>query len=371
MRAVYLIAALGVVALAGLFWSQQRNDEFYISGIIEAESIRVGSRVGGRIQSVEVAEGQRVSRGATLVTLEPFDLQERLAETEATLAARTAVAEKLKAGYRKEEIEQARARRDREQAVLDKLVAGMRPLELQILQDQVDKAQADLIRAEAEFERIRKLRADARAAQQEFDDAVQALASARASFAAARDELALAKEGTRVEEIAEARARLAEAQSQLALLEAGHRPEDIAEAQAHAAAAAAEVAAVRKQIAELTIVAPLDGIIEALELEPGDLVTANAPVLSLLDPTRQWVRAFVPEGRLDIRLDQKVRVRVDAYPDEWFKGHVSFVAQQAEFTPSNAQTPEERVKQMFRVKVSLDSGRDKLRAGMSADVFPE
>jgi multidrug resistance efflux pump len=294
MRPALLIAALALVVVAVLFWTQQRNEPFYISGIIEAETIRVGSRVGGRVDAVHVIEGQRVAKGDTLVTLEPYDLQERLAEAEAALAARRAVSEKLRAGYRAEEIEQARARRDRAQAVLDKLVAGMRPLEIQILQDNVDRAQADLVRAESEFDRVRKLREEARAAQQEYDDAVQGLAAARASFAAARDQLALAKEGTRAEEIAEARAQLAEAQSELALLEAGHRAEDIAEAEANAKAAEANVAAIRRQLVELTITAPMDCVVEAVDLEPGDLITANAPVLSLLDPTRLWVRAFVP-----------------------------------------------------------------------------
>ena len=104
-------------------------------------------------------------------------------------------------------------------------------------------------------------------------------------------------------------------------------------------------------------------------MRPGDLVGANAPALSLLDPSRLWVRAYVPEGRLRLVIGQEVTLRVDPFPDETFRGRVSFIARDAEFTPGNVQTPEERSKQVFRIKVDLLDGFDRLRPGMSADVM--
>jgi HlyD family secretion protein len=94
-------------------------------------------------------------------------------------------------------------------------------------------------------------------------------------------------------------------------------------------------------------------------------------VIALTDPSELWVRAYLPENRLGVQLDQKVSVRADSFPHRRFAGHISFIARDAEFTPSNIQTPEERSKQVFRIKVLLDEGRDVLRAGMSADVFLE
>jgi HlyD family secretion protein len=82
-----------------------------------------------------------------------------------------------------------------------------------------------------------------------------------------------------------------------------------------------------------------------------------------------WVRAYVPENRLNLQNGQKLRVTVDSFPGEDFIGTVSFVAREAEFTPSNVQTPEERSKQVFRIKVELESGLDKLRPGMAVDVW--
>ena len=132
-----------------------------------------------------------------------------------------------------------------------------------------------------------------------------------------------------------------------------------------------EVASIERQLRELAVASPCDCLVEAVDLEPGDLVAANAPVLTLIDPHDLWIRAYIPENRLDISVGQKVSIRVDAFPERRFAGHVSFVSRKAEFTPANVQTPDERVKQMFRVKVELDEGQDTLRAGMAADVFLE
>jgi membrane fusion protein YbhG len=106
-----------------------------------------------------------------------------------------------------------------------------------------------------------------------------------------------------------------------------------------------------------------------VELHPGDLVIANAPVISLMDTRSLWVRAYVPENRLQQKVGEKLRVSVDSFPSQRFAAHLSFIARQAEFTPGNIQTPEERSKQVFRIKVVLDEGLDRLRPGMSADVW--
>ena len=130
----------------------------------------------------------------------------------------------------------------------------------------------------------------------------------------------------------------------------------------------AELQQIADQQRELKILSPCDGMVEAVDLQPGNLVAANAPVLSLLDTSQLWVRAYVPENHLDIQVGQKVPITVDSFPNRTFHGHISFISRQAEFTPNNVQTPEERSKQVFRIKVTLDEGLDVLRPGMTADV---
>lgn len=371
MKRLFIVIPVALIALVALIWSQQRKGPFFVSGFIESHQIRVGSRVGGRVQQVHVEEGQAAGQGTPLIELEPYDLRERLAEARAALAAQSANLEKLKTGARQEDIDQARAARDRAKVVLDKLIAGPRPLEIKVQEAKVALAKAELVKAQQDFTRVKTLSDQGRASEVEMNEVTRGLGVAQASFDGASDQLALLQEGTRTEDIAEQRARLAEAEATLALLAAGSRQEDIAQAEATVASARAAVGVIERQLAELTVTAPVDSTVEAVDLRPGDLIAPNAPVISLADGSELWVRAFVPENRLDIQLGQKVSVRVDSFPARRFAGHISYIARTAEFTPSNVQTPEERSKQVFRIKVLLDEGRDVLRAGMSADVFLE
>lgn len=368
MKRLLLLTTLAIIAVAALALSQRRGGPPTVSGIIEAHDIRLGSRVGGRVKEVRVEEGQVVAPGEVLVVLEPYDLFEHRAAAQAELAAAQARLERLQAGFRAEEKEQARATRDRFKAVLEKLRAGPRELEKQQLRDKLTAAKADLAKAEFDYQKIRKLDAEGKAALDELIEKTRALDVAKAHAAQADDELKLAEEGTRKEDIAEAEAQLAGAEAALQLAQNGARPEDVAEAGANVAAAAANSAAIERQIAELQITAPSAGSVEAIELRPGDLIPANAPIVTLLDTSMLWVRAYIPE-RTRLAVGSELDVHVDALGERTLKGRVSFIAREAEFTPSNVQTPEERSKQVFRIKVELRDEKHELRPGMSADVI--
>jgi len=368
-KIVIVIGLLAAAALTWLYGQQGRVAKFVVSGFIEADVIRVGSRVGGRVAEVSASEGQRVAPGETLFRLDPFDLNEQLAQAKASLAAVEAEHTRLAAGFRKEEIEQARAHRDQAAATLERLVAGPRAQEKKVAREQVNLEQAGLELSESEYQRLQRLQKESQAAQKEMDEAVRSLKAARSRVAAAEQQLALLEEGTRKEEIAGGKAALAEAEQALHLVEQGYRSEDIAKAAAEVAAATARVAAMEIQMKELTVTSPCNCVVEAIELQPGDLVGTNAPTVSLLDLSRMWVRTYVPEARLgEVRLDQIVPVEVDSLPGQRLRGRVTFIAREAEFTPKNVQTPEERSKQVFRVKVTLEEGLDRVRVGMAADV---
>lgn len=371
MRKVLGVAVLlGLGVLGWLYWQQHKPQSLVVSGFIEADLIRVGSRVGGRVAAVDVTEGQRVKTGTPLFQIDPFDLQEQLKQAEAELAASEADHARLMAGNRPQEIEQARAKHDRMAAVYEKLVAGPRPREVDIAREELNRAKAGLELAESEYERVESLRKQGTAPKIELDLAVRQLKAAKADTTAAQLRLALLEEGTRQEDLAEAKAALAEAEQARRLLEAGFRTEDIAKAAAQVNAAQARVAAIKVRLKELVVTAPCDCIVEAIDLHPGDLVAMNAPAVSLLDVTKLWVRAYVPESRLgQVRLGQTVPIQVDSFQDERFRGRLTYLAQEAEFTPRNVQTPEERSKQVFRIKVYLEEGLDRLRVGMAADVL--
>ena len=371
MKRRLLLLLLVTVIVGMLVASRFLTQPVKISGYIEADEVRVGSRVGGRVSEVLVREGQQITRGQSLLRLQPYDLQLRLAEACSQLAAREAVLAKLKAGLRPEEVAQAQARVNRLTATVAKLVAGPREEEVAAARARLTLSKAQRDRAKRSYERIQALysRDATSVSREELDRVLEDSQVAEATHQVRQEELQLLERGTRDEEKDEARAQLEEAAQALAMAKSGFRAEEIAEAAATVNAAQATVDAIKIQIYELEVLSYVNGVVEALELRPGDLVAPNAPLLSLLDTSRIWVRAYVPENRLNVRIGDKFWVTVDSFPKRDFEGTVTYISNQAEFTPRNVQTPDERSGQVFRIKVELSDDAHELRPGMAADVW--
>jgi HlyD family secretion protein len=134
--------------------------------------------------------------------------------------------------------------------------------------------------------------------------------------------------------------------------------------------ARAQLGDIDAQLAEMQVIAPADSVLEVLSVKVGDVLPANREVATLLLPQHLWVRVYVPEPWLGlIKVGDPVRVRVDSFRDQDFPGTVEQVNRQAEFTPRNVQTVDDRIRQVFGVKIRLPNDNDKLRAGMSADAY--
>lgn len=146
----------------------------------------------------------------------------------------------------------------------------------------------------------------------------------------------------------------------------------IESAQMRIAQAKANLAQIDTQLHEMKVVAPGESVLEVLSVKVGDVLAPNREVATLILPTYLWMRVYVPEPWLGwVKLGDEVRVHVDSFRDQEFKGVIEQVNRQAEFTPRNVQTVEDRVRQVFGVKIRLENREDKLRAGMSADIiFP-
>jgi multidrug resistance efflux pump len=149
------------------------------------------------------------------------------------------------------------------------------------------------------------------------------------------------------------------------LLLAGTRPERIAQTKA-------QLAELDTQLREMRVVAPSDCVLEVLSVKVGDVLAPNQQVATVLLTNRTYARVFVPEPWLGhICLADTAQVRTDAFPGKDYTGQVEFIGRAAEFTPRNVQTVEERVKQVFPIKVRLDTSSGELRAGMAVEVvFP-
>ena len=372
MFARIVLILIVIAALTGLLlYSQTRHEPLLVSGFIEADEIRLGSRVGGRVKEVLVEEGAVIKAGDVLVRFEEFDLDERKAQAIADLHAREAELRRLEAGFRDEEKAQAAARVEQLKQKVKALADGARPEERAAAKARVRFAQAQVDLAQATYNRnLGLFEKDKGAVSREtLDRSSEDLKSAQANKDVRDQEMLLLEKGTRAEDIAAAEAQLDEAQHGWLLTKNGSRAEDIEQAKAAVAAAQAALSVLQAQSDELEVRAPKAGLVEAIDLQAGDLVPAGAPVLAVLDTTRMWVRTYVPENQLGLKVGQKLPTTVDSFPGETFEGEVTYISRQAEFTPSNVQTPEERSKQVFRIKVLLPANAEKLRPGMAADVW--
>lgn len=372
-KAAALITPLVLVAVTAgavlLKMHKKERPELIVSGAIESQEIQVGSKVGGRITAVLVAEGDMVAPGQTLVR---FDVESLMAEQrlqEARVEQALAYLSKLEAGYRPEEIEQAEAAAGRELAALEALRNGARVQEIEQARFDLAGAKADLENARITHERINSLYLQGVESRQRRDEAHSRLEQASARVASLDQRAALIAEGTRAEELRAAEARYRQARANAQMLRAGYRSEDIADARARVREAQAALARLKIQVAEGEVKAPAACRVETLSVRPGDLMAAGAPIAKLLEQDQLWVQVYVPEPELGrVKVGQRAQVTIDTFPDRSFAGTVERIADEGEFTPRNVLNRSERSHQVFAVKVAVDNSAGLLKPGMAADV---
>jgi HlyD family secretion protein len=325
------------------------------SGTVEARDIRVGSKIGGRIDKILVREGDTVEAGQLLIS---FDDKELLA----SLGQSRAAAEKAERGFRKEEIDQARAAAAQAKAEYDQRKNGYRQEDIDAAKADLDRASADEVRAKLDSQRYDALAEKDLVSKQQRDSADANWKMALAQKQNAQQKLDELRRGYRAEEIASAEARYHQTQATLEMYKSGSRREDIA-------AAKAAVAYDEARFRERQVLAPAAATVEVLDVRPGDLIPPNTPVATLLERDQIYVRIYIPETEIGkVHLGQKAEIRVDSFPNQSFEGVVEQINQQAEFLPRNVQTREERIHQVFGVKVRIDDSSHRVLAGMAADV---
>jgi HlyD family secretion protein len=306
-----------VAALAIGCSGSETTDAIRASGHIEATEIRLAAKVGGRLLEAPLEEGDTVMAGELVARLETVDAEHKLA--------------------------QARANVEAADAQLRLLLAGSRAEDLRRAEDQMAQAQAELDAARRDLERLSGLADRGSATEKSRDDAATRKEIAERAVAAAR--------------------------AQLDKLVAGPRRQEIEAARAQRASAQAMVAAVEQQIMDATVLAPADGVVTTRIAEPGEILPPGATMAILTDLDRPWLTVWIDEPSLSrVALGQSVQVRVDG-SEQVFDGTVSFISPVAEFTPKNVQTPDERAKLVFRVKVQLANPEGIFKPGMPADAY--
>lgn len=340
------------------------------SGTLESTPIELASRLGGRVTSLFVQEGQNVKPNQVLMRLEAHELEAQYRQVQAQAAAAAAQLSLLKAGSRTEDLQSAQAAWQAAELRAQQLTNGSRLAEKERAAAEVEVRQSQLNLAEKEYQRLAQLVAAEAAPQQKLDQAQQVLESARSGLSLAQKSQELVLEGVRSEEIAIAQAQARQQKALLNKVKRGVRPQEIQVAEAQLKQVQAQAEQLRTRLQEASILAPCHCLLSVVGAEKGELVSAGTPVLTLLDPQDLWVKVYLSPLELKaIRLNQKVAIQVDAWPEQLFKGKIVFISTRAEFTPRNIQTRAERIHQVFAVKVKIDNAQQKLFAGMPVDVI--
>jgi multidrug resistance efflux pump len=376
-----LVVGVLVVAAGcgGYFWWtwNGRSESLVLAGVVETQEVRLGSKIGGRVEKLLVHEGDVTKPGQVLVQLAIPELLAQRDQARAQVAAAQAARDRAFKGYLPEEIAAAEGAFEAAKARHMRLVAGWRPQEKRQAQAELDDAQAELVMATQEFERVQGLlyKSPGSTSQREMDNArmLRDRAQARVGVAQAKVEMVV-KEGSRREDIAEAAGELARAKAQFDLYKRGIRDEDKAAADAELASAKAKLAELEANVLEAEVRAPDAARIEVIAIRPGDLVTPNQPIIRTLKLDDCWVKVFVPETQLGhVRVGQTAQVTIDTFPDRPYTGKVTHVASISEFLPRNVQSLDERRNQMFGVKVTMTepAAADVFKPGMAARVVLE
>lgn len=347
---VYAVAVLGILLGSVFLWQQWRWDSqlpeglILANGRIEGDRYTVAPRFAGRVSRLLVHEGDAVTAGQVLMQLQDDQAQARLAQAEAGAAAAEA---RLAAARKALEILQRQV-----------------PLKIATAEADVAHAEAAVAAAKARAHQARKdaaryekLARSGSVDQYRADQANLAWAVARADLATAM--AALTQAGKRLAE-----ARLGEESIQAKRME-------VQGVEAERAQARAAVAEARSALNDLTILAPVAGIVTTRIVDEGEVVAPGAPLLTLVDLDRLYLKVFVPERQIGkLRLGLPARIYTDAFPDRPFPARVRYIASRAQFTPKEVQTPDERVKLVYAVKLYLDENPDqRLTPGLPADAI--
>jgi HlyD family secretion protein len=395
------IVVLVVVALvaAGWYLSQPKANTGALtaSGTIEATEVTISPEVAGRVTAVAADEGESVTAGAPIVTLDDTLLTAQRAQAEAAIGVAKANVKAADANVKAAQADAARADAattaakaavtgakeavDGAQAGFRLAKAGASGSQLGVAGSQVNQARAaygSLRDAYSALSAMEKKTLAGRSLKAQRDTAKAAIATAQAQYGVVRA-------GSRSQQIDAARAAVGAARAQA---KAAAAQADVASAQADAAdarvdgaragaeaavaqleAATAGLGVAEAQIARLSMTAPVTGTVLTRSIEPGEVVSPGAALMELADLDHLTLTVYVPEDRYgQVSVGEQVGVTVDSFPGQTFSGTVSRIADQAEFTPRNVQTVEGRTSTVFAVELALDPAGGKLKPGMPADV---
>ncbi len=321
MKRFTFILGFLVAITGGLFFlvTQERQggpSSIRVFGNIEATEVEISFKLPGKISEIRVKEGEWVERNGIIARLEDEEFRQRVELARATLRAA--------------------------QARLEKLLAGSRPEEIREAEANLQQAQYDFEYKKTQFERMKTLFDHRVIPRETLDQAETRFKVARAVLEGAQEFYKKVKEGPRKEDIEDGKAQVEQALVSLKLAET--------------------------QLGYTILRSPIKGIVLVKSAEVGEHVNPGTSILTLADLSQVWLRAYIPEPELGrVKWGQEVIVTTDLFPKKVYKGRVSFISSQSEFTPKQIQTEKERVTLVYRIKVDIPNPEYELKPGMPAE----
>ncbi len=350
-----------------------------ISGNIEMTEVNIAFKIPGKLALREVNEGDTVKAGQVVARLDPQQYERTLNRDQAAVAGAESQLTQLRTGIeyqraslaaqtslRQAELAQAEAR-------LAELLAGSRPQEIEQARAAADAARTEYDRASKDWERAQLLIKNEDISRQQFDEFRTRYQAAGAQLQQAQQAFALVKEGPRIEQIESARAQVNRARAALQLTEATRfdlkrREEEVAARQADIVRSRAQAGIAESQLSDTVAISPVSGVVLVKSAEVGEVLAPGTSVVTVGDLDHPWLRGYISETDLGrVKLGQKVNVTTDSFPGKTYSGTVTFISSEAEFTPKQIQTPEERVKLVYRVKIEIANPQHELKTNMPAD----
>ncbi len=320
---------IAIALLAAACSEPQPTDRIRVSGHVEATETRLAAEAGGRILTLAVKEGDRVTPGQAVLTLDTRDAQLAIDRAKAERNATEAQLRLVQAGARVEDVRQAQAQ-----------VESART-EVAAAKTELDAAETDLLR----FETLLKNNSGSR---KQRDDA------------AARRDLAR-------DRVASTESRVKTAEEALGRVKAGARREEVEAARARVEAVSAQIAMLEKTLHDATLTSPIGGLVTEKMVEIGEVVPPRAPAIVITDLEHAWADVFVPEPTVpQIKIGQPASIFTDAGGNS-LTGTIAYISPKAEFTPRNVQTAEERSKLVYRVRITVDNKDGVLKQGMPVE----
>ena len=376
---VILVAAgvLAVIAFRGM--GHEESNHIRISGNIEMTEVNVAFKTAGKLIERTVDEGDTVKKGQLIARLDRDQLVRQREREEAGLRlaesqlAQAETALNWQRATLAADVEQRRADLASQEARLAELKNGSRPQEKQEAKAAVDNAAAELERARRDWERAQTLHKDDDISTTQFDQYRNRFESAKAVLKQARERENLVLAGPRHEQIEAAAGQVERARGSLKMAEANslelkRREQELVSRRADIERARAAIALIDSQLSDTLAYSPVDGIVLVKAADVGEVLAPGTTVVTVGDIAHPWLRGYINQTDLGrVKLGSKARMTTDSYPGKVYAGRIGFIASEAEFTPKQIQTQEERVKLVYRVKIDLENPNQELKSNMPAD----